>query len=89
LIQEWALLIENYHLVSDEPSLHQNQETFSDNRHDQSLLSMLLKARYSDGGTSKKPFDHLKVHKILETDDFDYNGALQPYTFRLNAVEKS
>lgn len=89
LIQEWAWLIENYHLVSDEPSLYQNQDTFSENRHDQSLLSMLLKVRYSDGGSSKKPFDHLKVHKILETDDFDYNGDLQPYTFRLNTVEKS
>lgn len=88
LIQEWATLIENYHLVSDEPSLHQNHKTYQENRHDQSLLSMLLKVRFSDGGSSKKPFNHLDVHKILKTHDYDYNGALRPYTFRLKELDE-
>lgn len=89
LIQEWAKVMENYQLVSDEPSLHPNHKKYADNRHDQSIFSMLFKVRYSDGGSSKKPFDHLAVHKILNTDDYDYNQVLQPYTFRLNTLDES
>lgn len=42
-IKEWLELCKDYHLISDEPSLKPNSFLFSENRHDQSLLSVLGK----------------------------------------------
>jgi len=50
---KWASLMEDYHLVSDEPSRLANHPAFAENRHDQSMLSMLLKFVYRDGGPTK------------------------------------
>ena len=44
LISKWENLASNFHLISDEESKAPNDPTFVENRHDQSLLSMLLKA---------------------------------------------
>lgn len=46
-IKEWLELCKDYHLISDEPSLIPNASGFRENRHDQSLLSMLGK-KYKD-----------------------------------------
>ena len=42
-INKWLELCKNYHLVSDEPSNEPNFPEFIENRHDQSLLSVLGK----------------------------------------------
>jgi len=42
-INKWLELCKNYHLVSDEPSNEENFPEFIENRHDQSLLSVLGK----------------------------------------------
>jgi len=44
VFQHWEELVSHWHLVSDEPSSFPDFEGFTENRHDQSLLSMLLKA---------------------------------------------
>jgi len=44
LIQAWVRCVSDWHLVSDEPSRKANPDDFRENRHDQSLLSMLLKS---------------------------------------------
>lgn len=44
LLSKWEKLVLNFHLVSDEKSVAPNGPHFRANRHDQSLLSMLLKA---------------------------------------------
>jgi len=44
LFSKWEDLVSNYHLVSDEYSFTPNAPAFIETRHDQSLLSMLLKA---------------------------------------------
>jgi hypothetical protein len=44
LLLKWEDLVSNFHLVSDEESVAPNSPLFRENRHDQSLLSMLLKA---------------------------------------------
>jgi len=44
LFQMWEDLMVDFHLVSDEPSVIPNAPGFSDNRHDQSFLGMLIKA---------------------------------------------
>ena len=44
-VYEWMLLCQNQQLISDAPSKIPNHASFKENRHDQSLLSMLLKVR--------------------------------------------
>lgn len=44
LISKWENLASNFHLISDEKSKAPNYPKFRENRHDQSLISMLLKA---------------------------------------------
>jgi hypothetical protein len=41
LFWRWANPMEEYHLVSDQPSQLANHPTFNENRHDQSMLSSL------------------------------------------------
>eukprot|EP00928_Gymnodinium_smaydae_P064665 TRINITY_DN4794_c0_g1_i1.p1 TRINITY_DN4794_c0_g1~~TRINITY_DN4794_c0_g1_i1.p1 ORF type:complete len:366 (-),score=29.53 TRINITY_DN4794_c0_g1_i1:176-1225(-) len=47
-MQHWEDLVAQYHLVSDEPSESPNAMRFKENRHDQSLFSMLIKASLAD-----------------------------------------
>ena len=42
-IKEWYNSSCNYNLINDEPSILQNHPTFIENRHDQSIFSLLLK----------------------------------------------
>ena len=53
-IQQWLHAVSNFHLVSDEESILENDEDFEDNRHDQSMLSMLLKSKYPQKEATKK-----------------------------------
>ncbi len=43
LVDRWEALVADFHLVSDEASRAPNWQGFSENRHDQSLFSMLAK----------------------------------------------
>ena len=57
-IKKWLELCEDYHLLSDEPSVESNLPEFVENRHDQSILSALGKL-YKDKyniDIEKKPF---------------------------------
>ena len=42
-LNEWSDLSKDFHLVSDEPSIEPNFDTFNENRHEQSLFSCLAK----------------------------------------------
>ena len=42
-ITEWYNIACNYHLLDDSPSLLPNHANFIDNRHDQSIFSLLLR----------------------------------------------
>lgn len=44
LLSKWEELNSNFQLISDEKSMTPNHPKFRENRHDQSLISMLLKA---------------------------------------------
>lgn len=48
LLREWENLmtINNLHLFDDSPSIKKNIKTFKENRHDQSIFSLLLKANH-------------------------------------------
>jgi hypothetical protein len=46
-IKEWLEICKDYHLISDEPTIIPNAWGFKENRHDQSLLSILGK-KYKD-----------------------------------------
>jgi hypothetical protein len=48
LINKWTETVCDYHLVSNEPSIIPNDPTFNENRHDQSIFSLLIKTM---GGT--------------------------------------
>jgi hypothetical protein len=44
IISEWySIMADNYRLIDDSPSKSPNDETFIENRHDQSILSLLRK----------------------------------------------
>lgn len=48
LLREWENLmtLDNLHLFDDSPSIKKNIDTFKENRHDQSILSLLLKTKH-------------------------------------------
>eukprot|EP00747_Dinoflagellata_sp_TGD_P220806 gnl/TRDRNA2_/TRDRNA2_92728_c0_seq1.p1 gnl/TRDRNA2_/TRDRNA2_92728_c0~~gnl/TRDRNA2_/TRDRNA2_92728_c0_seq1.p1 ORF type:complete len:473 (+),score=68.02 gnl/TRDRNA2_/TRDRNA2_92728_c0_seq1:78-1496(+) len=48
LVKFWEKLAADFHLISDEPSMKKNGPLFKTHRHDQSLLSMLVKAQRPD-----------------------------------------
>jgi hypothetical protein len=79
-IGEWAALMRNYHLVSDEPSVLPNDKAFVENRHDQSMLSMLLKTKYQDGS---KTAVALNFSNIPAKGDANYVSQLDTFTFKL------
>jgi hypothetical protein len=54
-LQHWTDGLADFHLVSDEPSVVPNVKVFEDNRHDQSILSTMLKCQYNEIG--KELFD--------------------------------
>merc|ERR1712154_249650 len=53
-VQEWLNGVSDFHLVSSEESVLNNTKDFKKPRHDQSMLSMLLKSRYSQKEKRKK-----------------------------------
>lgn len=70
-MRKWEELNSDFHLISDEPSKEPNNPYFEGNRHDQSLLSMLIKAQgvhMSDGGMS----DNCPIHARLGEMKRDY-----------------
>ena len=46
MVEEWYATCCNYHLLNDEPSIIPNDASFSENRHDQSIWSII---RYKYG----------------------------------------
>jgi len=52
-LRMWEELVQDLHLVSDEPSISRNADSFRCNRHDQSMYSMLLKASLEHNGACK------------------------------------
>lgn len=48
LIQEWYTISCKYHLIDDSPSISKNYDCFVENRHDQSIFSLLTK-KYNVG----------------------------------------
>jgi len=83
----WQKLVADFHLVSDEPSVVPNDVTFSDNRHDQSLFSLLVKA--SSPLFEASPKQSWDLHKEfgirnlqpLILDDFGYPPNTKKYAF--------
>lgn len=49
-IDDWMVAATNYHLISDKPSQKLNFEGFKENRHDQSMLSLLIRCAYAEPG---------------------------------------
>ena len=49
-IDDWMVAAKNYHLISDEPSQKLNFAGFKENRHDQSMLSLLIRCAYAEPG---------------------------------------
>jgi hypothetical protein len=53
LIDEYVKGVSNFHFVSDEPSNLENIPAFRENRHDQSILSLIIKCRYLENGMKR------------------------------------
>jgi len=49
-IDDWMVAAKNYHLISDKPSQKLNFAGFKENRHDQSMLSLLIRCAYAEPG---------------------------------------
>ena len=65
LIQSWLdMYYEDFHLIDDMSSLSSNEDGFVEHRHDQSVLSLLLKRH----GASEIPLEELEfVHPVLSS----------------------
>lgn len=61
LVQDWIDAIQNWHFVSDEPSTIPNIDGFQEHRHDQSLLSLLLKCKYGEPDKRVFPYTCLQT----------------------------
>jgi len=79
-VNEWADSMKNYHLVSDEPSNSAPDLAgyWQSHRHDQSMLSMMLKYKFGDG-LEKKAFKHELVTL----------GDWTQFTFRIHPTSNS
>ena len=53
--QDWMKGVSNFHFINDEPSKLPNIRQFSEHRHDQSVLNLLLKCRYHEPDSQKYP----------------------------------
>jgi hypothetical protein len=69
IIEEWRILCQNYHLISDEPSVLKNPPSFKEHRHDQAILDCLFhkydlissKDNIEDDQNSLGPFLPLRI----------------------------
>jgi hypothetical protein len=54
LLNDWYSIACNYHLIDDSPSMHPNDPSFREHRHDQSIFSLLIKSdKYKDTMNTK------------------------------------
>lgn len=70
-VHDWLKAASDYHLISDEKSSTLKYKDFRGNRHDQSLLSMLIRCSYDERGKTAFKYTCL--------------GDWTTYTFRLQA----
>ena len=70
LVSDWMEAAKNYHLISDEKSNTLKYRGFRENRHDQSLLSMLIRCSYDERGKTEFKYTCL--------------GDWTAYTFKLH-----
>lgn len=56
LIEEWYTIACNYHFIDDSNSIEQNDSSFIEHRHDQSIFSLLTK-KYSFNNNENKLYD--------------------------------
>lgn len=70
-VSDWMEAAKNYHLISDEKSNTLKYKDFQSNRHDQSLLSMLIRCSYDERGKQEFSWTCL--------------GDWTAYTFRLDS----
>lgn len=64
-ISKWLEMCEDYHLISDEPSIEPNFPEFNEHRHDQSILSALgklYKEKYNIDIENKPFINHHRKH---------------------------
>ena len=61
LIEEWYTIACNYHFIDDSISIEQNDSSFIEHRHDQSIFSLLTK-KYSFNNNENKLYDFSPIH---------------------------
>ena len=68
-LTDWYSIACNYHFVDDSPSIHPNDPSFREHRHDQSIFSLLIKSdKYKDTMNKKsnildKPCDPILISR--------------------------
>jgi hypothetical protein len=72
LIEDYLKGVSDFHFVSDEESNLENIPAFLENRHDQSILSLILKCRYLENGlerfTPLLPGKKARIHMLSIVD---------------------
>jgi hypothetical protein len=74
-IDAWVECVSDWHMLSDEPSILPNSPAFDENRHDQSILSMLIKtfmARQDSIGPPAQAYhddSEFRTYKLLNSVD--------------------
>jgi hypothetical protein len=63
-VDEWIAASSNFHWISDARSIYPNVPTFQEHRHDQSLISLLLKCKYHEPEKEEFRQTHLETWKV-------------------------
>lgn len=91
-INTWVECVSDWHMVSDEQSILPNAGNFKENRHDQSILSLLIKTFMSRQGVigpparTYKPGSQYYTYKLLESVDpvCPLNHFIRLHTLRIS-----
>ena len=84
---EWARLMEDYHQVSDEPSIVANHPHYDEHRHDQTMLDLLIKYGYNDGIPGKERLTiNMEGRPHISRDKREWLSGLRTFTLSLETT---
>jgi hypothetical protein len=82
-VSAWVDCVSNWHMVSDEGSIIPNGNAFMENRHDQSILGLLVKRFLSNDymiGPPVRSYQESATLHTFQLDDKNLDHVLCPYT---------
>jgi hypothetical protein len=89
-VDAWVDCVSNFHMVSDEESVIPNRNDFMDNRHDQSLLGLLMKQFLSNEsmiGPPARPYHDIATLHTYQLDEKNFELLNCPFKDSYDSTE--